>query len=189
MDTSNLYIEIERLTDELSSVKQELKKVTTTLKNVEKENNLLREQLAKYQTPKHSGNSSMPPSKDENRAKPNQSLRESSGRKVGGQKGRIGKTLAMRDNPDQIIKLVPDYCTSCGNSLQDFPSQKEQSRQVVDIPVIKAVYKEYQTFSKVCSCGCQTTFTLANFCLLQECKKCLIRFLIPILVKVESIVY
>jgi len=31
------------------------------------------------------------------------------------------------------------------------------SRQVVDIPPIKAVYTEYQRFSKICNCGCQNT--------------------------------
>ena len=85
----------------------------------------------------------MPPSKDENHPKPNQSLCKSSDRKVGGQQGRKGKTLEMTAYPDQIIELVPDYCTSCGNSLEDFSPQKEQSRQIVDIPPIKAVFKEY----------------------------------------------
>ena len=124
-----------------------------------KDNSLLKAKLFSYENPKNSSNSSMPPSKDENRPKPNQSLRESSGRKVGGQKGRKGKTLEMTANPDEVIKLLPDYCTSCGNALQDFPSQKEQFRQIIDIPPIKAVIKEYQIFSKICNCGCQTTAT------------------------------
>ncbi len=131
---------------ELLIIIEDLKKQVQDLKN----------RLAKYENPKNSRNSSIPPSKDQNRPRPNQSLRKASDRKVGGQKGRDGKTLEMTKNPDQVIELYPDYCRSCGSSLQDFNSTKEQSRQVVDIPPVKAVYKEYQVFSKVCNCGCQS---------------------------------
>lgn len=124
---------------------------------LEKENAFLKDRLAKYENPKNSRNSSIPPSKDENRPKKNQSLRKPTGRKPGGQKGREGKTLEMTANPDVVIKLQPDYCTTCGASLQEMPPIKKNSRQVVDIPPIKAVYTEYQNFSKVCNCGCQTT--------------------------------
>lgn len=127
------------------------------VKTLEKENAFLKERLAKYENPKNSRNSSLPPSKDENRPKKNQSLRKPTGRKPGGQKGREGKTLEMTANPDVVIKLQPDYCTTCGASLQEMPSIKKNSRQVIDIPPLKAVYTEYQTFSKVCNCGCQTT--------------------------------
>ncbi|MGY0425512.1 MAG: hypothetical protein ACWIPI_01600, partial [Polaribacter sp.] len=43
----------------------------------------LKKRLAKYETPKTSRNSSVPPSKDENRPKANQSLRKYSGKKLG----------------------------------------------------------------------------------------------------------
>lgn len=127
------------------------KKVET----LEKENAFLKERLAKYENPKNSRNSSIPPSKDENRPKKNQSLRLPSGKKPGGQKGRKGKTLEMTASPDTIIELVSDYCRGCGTSLQDRPAVKGKSRQIVDIPPIKAVYTEYQSFIKVCNCGCQ----------------------------------
>ena len=125
--------------------------------DLKKEIQDLKNRLEKYENPKNSRNSSIPPSKDENRPKSNQSLRKPSGLKVGGQKGRQGKTLEITSHPDQVIKLVPEYCTSCGNDLLHFHSQKEQSRQIVDIPAIKAIVKEYQVFSKTCACGCQTT--------------------------------
>ncbi|QCY70342.1 IS66 family transposase [Antarcticibacterium flavum] len=129
------------------------KKVET----LEKENASLKERLAKYENPKNSRNSSIPPSKDENRPAKNQSLRTPSGKKPGGQKGREGKTLEMKAFPDVVIELQPDYCNNCGASLQDRLSIKGNSRQVVDIPPIKAVYTEYQRFSKICKCGCQNT--------------------------------
>ena len=68
---------------------------------VEAENKELKERLSKYETRKGSHNSSIPPSKDENRPK-RKSLREKTGRKPGGQKGRKGNTLKMLATPDDI---------------------------------------------------------------------------------------
>ena len=124
---------------------------------LEKENFFLKERLAKYENPKNSRNSSIPPSRDENRPKTNQSLRRSSGKSVGGQKGRKGKTLEITATPDKIVKLHPDYCNNCGAALLELVASKKQSRQIIDIPPIKAIFTEYQTFSKTCNCGCITT--------------------------------
>lgn len=144
-----LYETVQLLLKRTEALEKQVKELT-------KENKRLEERLAKYENPKNSGNSSMPPSKDENRPKPNQSLRESTGKKPGGQKGRKGKTLEMISDPDKVIELRPSYCRKCGLDLEGSLAQKEQSRQVVDIPLIKALFIEYQTFSKVCACGCQT---------------------------------
>jgi transposase len=129
------------------------KKVET----LEKENAFLKERLAKYENPKNSRNSSIPPSRDENRPKKNQSLRTPSDKKSGGQKGRKGNTLEMTAFPDVVIELQPDYCNNCGSTLQDSPPIKGKSRQKVDIPPIKAICTEYQSFGKVCNCGHLTT--------------------------------
>lgn len=118
-----------------------------------KENALLKERLLRYENPKNSRNSSIPPSKDENRPKPNQSLRKQSGKKPGGQPGHKGKTLEMNAHPDKIVALQPDYCSCCGLSLSEIEAIKEQSRQTLDIPPLKAVCTEYQSFSKTCHCG------------------------------------
>lgn len=144
---------LEKRFEALELAFQELRKENKSLK---KEIVILKERLAKHENPKNSRNSSIPPSKDENRPKPNQSLRERSGKKPGGQKGRTGKTLEMTNNPDVVVELKPDYCSGCGSSLASAPETKEQSRQVVDIPPIKAVWTEYQTFGKTCSCGHRT---------------------------------
>lgn len=135
----------------------------TRVEQLESENASLKEELRKYKTPKNSKNSSIPPSKDENRIKPNQSLRKPSVKKPGGQPGRKGKTLNMTAIPDEIITLEPIYCKSCGTSLIDKESEYHQSRQKVDIPPIKAIFKEYQTFSKYCSCGCTTTADFPDY--------------------------
>ena len=70
------------------SLRQELKE--SKLKNADYE-----DRLAKYENPKNSSNSSVPPSKDENRPKRTQSQRKKSHRKPGGQKGHKGSKLNM----------------------------------------------------------------------------------------------
>jgi len=123
---------------------------------LEKENAELKNRLAKYKTPKNSNNSSVPPSKDENRPK-RKSLREKTGRKPGGQKGRKGNTLKMIETPDIIEKHIPSYCTCCGKDITDIPYEFVGKRQVFDIPEIKVNVIEHQVFKKVCTCGHETT--------------------------------
>ena len=115
----------------------------------------LTKKLAHYQLPKNSSNSSIPPSKDENRPKRNQSLREITGRKPGGQEGHKGSTLTMVEVPDKTEKLIPDYCNYCGKDLREIEAILNSKRQVVEIPPIKPIYIEYQSYVRVCSCGHQ----------------------------------
>lgn len=99
-----------------------------------------------------STNSSIPPSKDENRVRTNQSLRTKTGKKRGGQKGSKGTTLKMHDNVDTIIDHKMDFCTSCGEELlgnQEFTGK----RQVVNIPRIQAIITEHRIYSTICQCG------------------------------------
>lgn len=108
--------------------------------------------MSKYEKPKNSSNSSIPPSQDENRPVRG-SLREKSGLKPGGQKGHKGSTLQMNVTPDKTEKLVSDFCQRCGNDLRDVLPDFVSKRQVVDLPEIKPIYTEYQCFSRKCSCG------------------------------------
>jgi len=138
---------------------QELIKQNCSLKKevaiLRKENAELKRLLAKYVTPKNSNNSSIPPSKDENRPK-RKSLREKTGRKPGGQKGRKGNMLKMVKSPDQIDQHIPDYCNACGRKLDDVVPEYVGKRQVFDIPEIKIKVTEHQVFKKRCSCGHET---------------------------------
>lgn len=113
----------------------------------------LEEELNKHKTKKNSNNSSIPPSQDQFGPKKNQSLREKTGRKVGGQKGHKGHTLEMTKTPDEIIKIEPDYCQCCGVSLDAITGEGPEIRQVVDIPPIRAIFTEYRAFKKTCKCG------------------------------------
>ena len=115
----------------------------------------LRHRLSKYENPKNSNNSSIPPSKDENRPK-RKSLREKSNKKVGGQKGREGKTLNMVETPDIIETHLSEYCNCCGNDISKNPSEFVGKRQVFDIPEIKVRVTEHQIFKRICTCGHET---------------------------------
>lgn len=116
------------------------------------ENSDLKHRLSKYEHPKNSNNSSIPPSKDENRPK-RKSLRESSGLKPGGQKGRKGNTLKMVENPDFVQEHTPDYCTCCGQDLKYIIAIPAGKRQVFDIPKIEIKVTEHQLYNKQCKCG------------------------------------
>lgn len=143
--------------EELLSIIDQLSKqnIALTLKVEELTQKVeeLTKELARYQHPKNSNNSSIPPSKDENRPKRNKSLREKSGKKPGGQEGREGVTLLMTNTPDKIEKLLPNYCNKCGNDLSETEAIFHSKRQVVELPPVKPIYIEYQCFSKQCECG------------------------------------
>ena len=74
------------------------------------ENTALKARIHELEHPKTSNNSSVQPSKDENRAKKNQSLRKKSDKKTGGQFGHKGHTLKMVKNSDKVINQMPDIC-------------------------------------------------------------------------------
>ena len=108
---------------------------------------------------KNSRNSSVPPSKDENRLKKTTSLRESSGKKPGGQPGHKGSTLEMTGTPDVIIAHKPFFCTCCGLSAKGQSLEVVSRRQVIDIPPIRPIYTEHQLYGFNCRCGHKATGT------------------------------
>jgi transposase len=147
---SELILKIEHLTLRLEQTERENR-------ILRKENQELKERLSRYEHPKNSGNSSIPPSKDENRPKRNTSLREKTGRRPGGQTGHKGNTLKMVSNPDIVDEHKPCYCGGCGNDLSKLPFEFAGKRQVIDVPEIKLDVTEHRIYSKVCSCGHVTT--------------------------------
>jgi transposase len=114
---------------------------------------VLERELARFTTRKDSNNSSLPPSKDENRPPRTSSLREKSGRKAGGQPGHEGKTLEMAETPDEIIEHRARFCTECGKDVSDLPFEFFGKRQVIDIPTIKQVVTEHRVYRCKCTCG------------------------------------
>src|ERR1019366_9479676 len=136
---------------------QELnRKLHKKLKSRDQQMAVLIEQLRIAQLPKNSSNSSRPPSTD--LYKPprnlNNSLREKSGKKTGGQPGHAGSTLLFNSAaPDAIMRYSAGYCESCGNDLSQVNPEPEEVRQVVDIPVPGCSITNHITYKKICSCG------------------------------------
>lgn len=130
----------------IEDLKKEVKDLNATITKLNK-------QLSKYETPKNSSNSSLPPSHDLVRPLRTKSLREPSGSKPGWQPGHQGKTLQMAEKPDQIIEHSPSVCTCCGLDLSHIQAAFVERRQEVVLPVVKPIFVEHQVFRRTCTCG------------------------------------
>ena len=116
---------------------------------LEQENATLRSRLDK-----NSKNSSKPPSSDSFR-KPacrDRSLRESSGKPQGKQRGSTGVSLPMTDSPDRVLRHEPSTCRGCGSSLHLVSGTIAAKRQVIDLPPIQVETVEHQRIEKRCPC-------------------------------------
>ena len=102
---------------------------------------------------KDSKTSSKPPSGDEEKPKPNQSLRWKSGKPPGGQLGHKGQTREPVI-PDEVKHCFPEEaCSHCETILDVSLSECVEARQEVEIPPIKAYVIEHQKMAITCSCG------------------------------------
>lgn len=155
MDKDNIISALVQKVEMLAKRVEQLEVFEQDNKQLRKENAGLKNRLAKYEHPKNSNNSSVPPSQDENRPKRNQSLREKTGGRPGGQKGRKGNTLKMLEPPDIIEKHIPDFCSCCGKDISSIAYEFVGKRQVIDLPEIKLHVREHQIFKKTCACGHQ----------------------------------
>jgi transposase len=157
-DVQNLIERVRQLLAESAAQKQRLAAL-------EVENAALKEALAaanaraaelERRLGLNSSNSGKPPSSDGLKKPPRtKSLRESSGKKPGGQKGHRGETLRRVENPDVIIDHYPEGCAKCGLEVTPDMATGYQSRQVFDVPEPKVEVTEHRAHS--CRCpNCQT---------------------------------
>ncbi len=130
----------------IQTLLQKIEQLEARIKVLEAENALLKNK-------KNSNNSHIPPSQDQNRPRKNQSLREPTDRKPGGQPGHEGTTLECRSTVDEIIKHSPEQCSSCGCNLSNNTEHLVSTRQLIDIPTIVLKCIEHQVYKKQCSCG------------------------------------
>jgi transposase len=98
------------------------------------------------QLSQNSRNSSKPPSSDGYQKPSPQSLRTSSGKKPGGQFGRVGKTLEKVEHPDHVVEHKLTCCPHSGIKLGDQDIVGTISRQVFELPKPKLNVIEHRLY-------------------------------------------
>ncbi len=83
-----------------------------------------------------------------------QSLRQSSGKKPGGQVCHDGYRINLCEDPDTVVRHVVGACRHCGHALHRVKVDAVARRQVRDFPLLKMEVEEYCGEIKTCpSCG------------------------------------
>lgn len=137
---------------------KEIRELKRMLKKKDKENDELRKRLSKYEEPpKNSGNSSIPPSKEQRKdeiVRRTKSLRKPSGKKPGGQPGHDGNTLELTGSADSVVEESADICDACGDSLEGCDMELDYITQIISLPELKPLITEVRHYVKVCrACG------------------------------------
>ena len=134
--------ERDSLKKERDTYKDELAKLKEKLKSEEDKNS------------QSSANSSQPGSQDRlnQKSATSQDKKNKKGRrKPGGQVGHRGHSR-KREEPDEIITLLPEDTCECGGNVK--VSDKHSTHQKVDIPVQKKQVTDYHLHAGCCqSCG------------------------------------
>jgi len=105
---------------------------------------------------RNSGNSSMPPSTDDQPGKkpPGSRPRGDGKRRPGKQPGAPGAHLAWVQDPDERIGHFPQGSCECGADLADARDLGVRySHQVTDLPEVKAVTVQHDRHEVACGCG------------------------------------
>jgi transposase len=118
----------------------------------------LKDQVARLErlVSRNSGNSSMPPSADDQPGKkpPAPKPRRQQGRRPGKQKGAPGAHLAWNDHPDGTVPRFPHGACACGTDLSGARDLGVRySHQVTDLPGARAQTVQHDRHEVECGCG------------------------------------
>ncbi|MGH9124701.1 MAG: IS66 family transposase [Acidimicrobiales bacterium] len=112
---------------------------------------------------RNSNNSSLPPSRDDNKAREERANRAArrraareAKRRPGKQPGDPGNHLAQVADPDHVVPHVPTHCGDCGRSLASAEVTGREVRQVFDLPERRREVTEHVAEWRRCRCGCET---------------------------------
>ncbi len=146
-----LFNKIDNLTSVIAEQTATINKLTETIAKQQVEIMMQREESAKLkeQVNKNSKNSSKPPSSDGfNKPQP-KSLRKSSDKKQGAQKGHKGSGFSITKEPDEIINHIPTPCNGCTNFGSCTSYEITGKRYEVDI-IINTKVILHQTLAFTC---------------------------------------
>ena len=134
----------------IAQKQKEIDALRSRIADLEKELGVKSSSIAKT-----SSNSSIPPSRNPIGIKHTQSLRKSSGKNAGGQKGHPGSTRLQSEDVTWTERWYPAAtCPKCGKSLDMETAKVGITRQVVDIPLaIMAEVINHHQMQVKCSCG------------------------------------
>ncbi|MEG2974001.1 MAG: IS66 family transposase [Clostridium sp.] len=139
-----LVDKIDVLTSLIVDQTSTINKLTETIATLTEENAKLKEQLNK-----NSKNSSKPPSSDGfNKPEP-KSLRKSTGKKQGAQKGHKGSSFSITKDPDVFVSHVPSRCNECDLLGQCTSCAIMNKRYEVDV-VVETKVTQHQILAFQC---------------------------------------
>jgi transposase len=136
--------ELERLRQENHSLREGLKQALLAIDFLQERVKELERQQAK-----DSHNSSLPPSSDRF-VRPPKSLRQSSGKKAGGQKGHRGHHLEQVEMPDEVLLHEVERCEVCQQDVRKQPASYPERRQVRDLAPLLLRVTEHRVQEKCC---------------------------------------
>lgn len=110
------------------------------------ENQQLRAEIEKLRKPPaSSGNSSLPPSRDQKR-----NIKSKRRKKHGPRFGHQRSIRPLVDNPDQVIEATVERCEHCQSNLSGVGSERVLRHQVTELPAIKPVVIETRQHEVIC---------------------------------------
>lgn len=102
---------------------------------------------------RNSKNSSLPPSTDGFAKAPVPANRAARRRRPGKQTGDPGHRLEPVEHPDYVVTHSPCFCASCDRDLARSEVIKCETRQVFELPQMRAIVTEHQVETRRCVCG------------------------------------